>query len=1072
MPDLPLPIAHTSSGLEDFIAISRYARYSPERRRRETWAEAVGRVRDMHLSHYPERALADAKLSALASGEVSESDLAHLESLGNLHQAITAAFAAVERREVLPSMRSLQFGGDAVLNKHARIYNCCFTYIDRIDAFRETFYLLLCGCGVGFSVQTHHISKLPVFSELRPEIPPLTHFVHDTIEGWADALDLLMTEALKGHRVIFDYSLIRPEGAPLKTSGGKAPGPQPLFHSLCRIDEIVRGAAGRRLRSIEAYDILMWAAKAVLSGGVRRSATICLFSADDASMVSAKTGDWFATHPQRAASNNSAVIVRATATREQFDALFEAQKQFGEPGFYFVEDTEYGANPCVPADTWVMTEDGPRQAGDLIGDPFRALVHGVPHDSTRRGFFPTGEKPLVKITSNEGHTLRATANHRVLVARSMRRTRSKVTASATRERTWTTEWVEAGNLMPGDRIVLHRHQGASWGGYGSQEEGWLLGLLLGDGNVSESKATAYLDFWGEERHQMLQSAVAAIHASVGSSGSVPPRGGDQPAFRRSRVGSRRLFDLAGRFGIVPGSKTLNSMIERTSSDFHAGFIRGWMDTDGSVQGTQAKGVSIRLTSVSIENLQVAQRMLLRLGINSTLYLDRNRNRPFNLLPDGKGGKALFAVQPIHELVVAGENLTTFAARVGFSSPSKRASLHQALGSYRRALNKDDFHATVAAVTSDGTEPVYDCTVPGPDAFDANGFYAHNCVEIGLHPRLTIDLETQARLRELGYQGPLNLGDVLSGVQFCNLTTISANAVNAPSDFLRLCAHAALIGTLQAGYTDFHYLSPVSRVITEREALLGVSICGILDRPSILLDPNVLQSGAAVVRAVNAVVARALGINPAARTTCVKPEGTASLLLGTSSGLHPHHSRRYFRRVQTNVHDPIYLHFKRTNPHMIETSVYDPNGRTEVITFPVEGPDFGIYREDVSAVKHLEYIKLVQENWVQAGRRHERHSPGLHHNVSCTVTVRPDEWRLVADFIWSHRGSFTGVALLQDYGDKAYQQAPREALSTAADIEKWNTLTYFPVDYTALEESEDITELKQTVACAGGACEIA
>jgi hypothetical protein len=154
-----------------------------------------------------------------------------------------------------------------------------------------------------------------------------------------------------------------------------------------------------------------------------------------------------------------------------------------------------------------------------------------------------------------------------------------------------------------------------------------------------------------------------------------------------------------------------------------------------------------------------------------------------------------------------------------------------------------------------------------------------------------------------------------------------------------CAHAALIGTLQAGYTEFGYLSPVSRVITEREALLGVSLCGILDRPDVFLDPAVLRAGAAVVKAVNAVVARALGIHPAARTTCVKPEGTASLLLGTSSGLHPHHAQRYFRRVQANVHDPVYRHFRKHNPHMVEQSVYDPNGRTEVITFPVEGPDF-------------------------------------------------------------------------------------------------------------------------------------
>ena len=686
------PVSHSANGLQDFIAISRYARYSPEKRRRETWFEAVARVRNMHLAHFSDRSLSDAKLAALEHGDVTREELAAIDRLsGGLHAATRAAFDAVARREVLPSMRSLQFGGEAILTKHARVYNCCFTYIDRLEAFRETLYLLLCGCGVGFSVQTHHVAKLPAFA-LRDETKPvLTHVVADTIEGWADALHALMANAVAGRQVHFDYSQIRPEGAPLRTSGGKAPGSAPLFHTLSRAERIVRAAAGRQLRPIEAYDILMWAAKAVLSGGVRRSATICLFSVDDAEMVASKTGNWFADQPQRAASNNSAVIVRATATRAQFDALFEAQKQFGEPGFYFVEDTEYGANPCV--------------------------------------------------------------------------------------------------------------------------------------------------------------------------------------------------------------------------------------------------------------------------------------------------------------------------------------------------------------------------------------------EIGLHPRLTLDAAAIARLRELGHAGELRVGEEVTGVQFCNLSTISAAATETPADFYRLCAHAALIGTLQAGYTEFGYLSPVSRVITEREALLGVSLCGILDRPGVFLDPAVLRAGAAVVKAVNAVVARALGIQPAARTTCVKPEGTASLLLGTSSGLHPHHAPRYFRRVQANVHDPVYRHFRKSNPHMVEQSVYDPNGRTEVITFPVEGPDFGIYREDLSAVKHLEYVRLVQENWVQAGRRHEDTSPGLHHNVSCTISVRPDEWAAVADFVWAHRHAFTGIAMLQDCGDKLYQQAPREGVVTAADIAKWNTLSHQSVDYTTLEESEDITDLKQVVACAGGACEV-
>ena len=686
-----LPVAHSANGLQDFIAISRYARYSPDLRRRETWTEAVDRVRDMHLAHYADASLGDAALAALSAGEVSSDELSQLGRLGRLHEAIQAAFAAAARREVLPSMRSLQFGGEAILKKHARIYNCAFTYIDRLDAFRETLYLLLCGCGVGFSVQKTHVEKLPMLAPLRFNASVSTFLVPDTIEGWADALHQLMLAAVEGRRVIFDYSAVRPAGAPLRTSGGKAPGPEPLFHSLTRIEHIVQRAAGRRLRSIEAYDILMWAAKAVLSGGVRRSATICLFSSDDEEMIAAKTGNWFQDNPQRTASNNSAVIVRAHATRAQFDRLFEAQKQFGEPGFYFVEDPEYGANPCV--------------------------------------------------------------------------------------------------------------------------------------------------------------------------------------------------------------------------------------------------------------------------------------------------------------------------------------------------------------------------------------------EIGLHPRLKLDAAAITRLRELGHTGELREGDTLSGVQFCNLTTVSAASSETPARFYELCAHAAIIGTLQAGYTNFNYLSPVSRVITEREALLGVSICGVLDRPDVLLDAEVLRTGATIVKVVNAVVARALGINPAARTTCVKPEGTASLLLGTSSGLHPHHSIRYFRRVQTNVYDPIFQHFKRANPHMVEPSVYDLNGRTEVITFPVEGPAFGIYRDDLSAVKHLEYVRLVQRHWVQAGRRHEKFSPGLHHNVSCTISVRGDEWPKVAEFIWENREHFTGVALLQDQGDKAYAQAPRESLSTREDIAKWNSLTYQPVDYTMLREEEDLTELKQVVACAGGSCEL-
>ena len=196
-----LPISHRANGLQDFIAISRYARYSPELRRRETWAEAVRRVRDMHLTHYADASLGDAALAALSAGDVTPDDLARVGRLGRLHEVIRSAFEAVEHREVLPSMRSLQFGGEAILNKHARIYNCAFTYIDRLDAFRETLYLLLCGCGVGFSVQRAHVDKLPPLAALRAKAPVAMHVVGDTIEGWADALHQLMLAAVEGRRV-------------------------------------------------------------------------------------------------------------------------------------------------------------------------------------------------------------------------------------------------------------------------------------------------------------------------------------------------------------------------------------------------------------------------------------------------------------------------------------------------------------------------------------------------------------------------------------------------------------------------------------------------------------------------------------------------------------------------------------------------------------------------------------------------------------------------------------------------------------------------------------------------------
>ena len=700
------PAEYIDNGLSEYIQKSRYVRYRKDLRRREEWPEAIDRVRDMHLRRYADIPLVEGLRKALAHQDISLEDTLPFALPRTLHQLISNSFEAVKRLEVLPSMRSLQFGGTAIEKKHARIYNCAFTYMDRVDAFREYFFLLLCGVGVGFSVQKCHISKLPVLAPSNPDAPSSTYIVPDSIEGWAGALDELMLAAIDGRKIAFDLTLIRPKGADLVTSGGKAPGAEPLFDAILQIRNVLANAAGRRLLSIEVYDILMYAAKAVLAGGVRRSATICLFSADDELMANAKTGNWQDENLQRSASNNSAVIIRGKATREQFQRLFEAQKQFGEPGFYFVDNEDQGCNPCVEI-----------------------------------GLFP-------KATLNEADV-------------------------------------------------------------------------------------------------------------------------------------RRLNEI------------------------------------------------------------VADR--------------RRRNQD-------------------------------------------------------KALSRAE-------------QPAY------------------------------------------------SVGQTLTGVQFCNLSTINAAKATDEERFYSACVYAASIGTFQAGYTNLDYLSPVSQLITEREALIGVSVCGFLDQPEVLLNAQVLRKGARIINAVNAIIARAVGINPAARLTCVKPEGTASLVLNTSSGIGPHHARRYFRRVQAHVKDPVYNHFRNANPQMVESSIYDSTGNTDVITFPVEGPLNGIYREDLTALKHLEYVRLVQMNWVQPGRRHEKYAKGLHHNVSCTISVKPDEWRAVADYIWDHRCDFTGIALLQDHGDKAYPQSPRETVKSEDDLKRWNALMPRPVDYKSLIEGDDMTALIQESACAGGSCEI-
>lgn len=661
--------------LAEYVRVSKYALHVG--RRRETWLEQVDRVFGMHADRYG-------------------------ATLDDISDQVGHARGMMLDMMALGSQRILQFGGTPVLRRNQRVYNCTVSHANRPRFFQEAFHLLLCGCGVGFSVQRHHVARLPRIAA--PRGPEAVFQIPDTIEGWADAFGVLLSSYFDrdqpfpeyaGRHVHFDASMVRPKGAPI-SSGSKAPGPEPLLKALASarllLDRVVGtmgevigireisdelsvpmiGQGRDVLTPIDVFDLVMFAADAVLSGGVRRSATIALFSADDVEMVEAKAKDlWWDYEPQRKRANISAVLLRRSTDFEEFSALVARTKGWGEPGFIWTDDLELVCNPCVEIGMWPCLE--------------------VPA--------PTGTK----------------------------------------------------GVNP-----------------------WAVQLSL------------------------------AVQ-----------------------------YDLLA----------------------------------GSVSGVEVRNGTARLP----------------------------------------------------------------------------------------------------------------------------------------------------------------------GWQMCNLATMNGSAATSPALFFEMCRAAATLGTLQAGYTRFDYLGHITEAIVRKEALLGVSVTGMMDQPDVLFDPAVLEEGAAIVKATNETVALALGINPAARTTCVKPEGKSSLILDTlAAGIHPWHSKRGIRHVRASILETPFQHLKTANPHAVfELAASDPNRlNTQVIAFPFEAPDGALTAASVSARDLLEKVILVRRHWVEPGTRPERCvRPWLRHNVSNTITVEVDEWDAITRFIFDNREDFAGVAMMPASGDKFYDLAPNVAVYT-------------------------------------------
>ena len=611
--------------LSDITVHMKYARYIPELKRRETWDELVTRNKEMHLKSYP-----------------------------SLKEEIEDVYKFVYDKKILPSMRSMQFGGKPIEISPNRIYNCAYMPINSLASFSECMFLLLGGTGVGYSVQKHHVNLLPPINK------PYTkrtkrYLISDSIEGWADSIKVLMKSYLNGRssKVIFDFSDIRAKGARLITSGGKAPGPQPLKECLLKIEGLLETKEdGTKLSTLEVHDIVCYIADAVLAGGIRRAALISLFSADDNEMISCKSGSWWELNPQRGRANNSAVLMRHKITNSFFMDLWKRVELSGagEPGIYFNNDKDWGTNPCC--------------------------------------------------------------------------------------------------------------------------------------------------------------------------------------------------------------------------------------------------------------------------------------------------------------------------------------------------------------------------------------------EIALRP-----------------------------FQFCNLCEVNVSTIESQEDLNERVKAASFVGTLQAGYTNFHYLRSIWKDTTEKDALIGVSMTGIGSGKILGYD---MTLAAEIVKKENTRVAKLIGINKSARTTTVKPAGTTSLTLGTSSGIHAWHNDYYIRRIRVGKNEAIYNYLASNHPELVEDCAFRAHD-TAIISIPQKAPEGSILRTE-SPFQLLERVKKVAQEWVLPGHRTGSNT----HNVSATISLKEDDWDLAGKWMWENRNHYNGLSVLPHDGG-TYTQAPFEDI-TKEKYEEMN-VHLMNIDLSKVVEDDDNTNLTGELACAGGACEI-
>lgn len=929
--------------------------------------------------------------------QVCDRTLAGLAELGKLTEPERQLIARMQQQvKALPSGRWLWVGGTAWSKNPANFsgaYNCTSTNVVDWAAFGLMMDLAMMGCGTGAVLEPKYIDRLPVIrnqltvrqegaigttpggqrrEETEVVIAGSRVHIHvgDSRQGWVKSYQTILELSSDDRftdevEVIVDLSDVRPAGEKLKGFGGVA-NPVKLPHLYERCAKILNKAIGRQLTSVECCLLIDEAAACVVAGNIRRSAGMRQFSSDDALAAAAKENLWqqddngnWRIDPERDALRmaNHTRVFHHKPTLEETTAAVRKQFYSGEGAIQWAGEAErraggagrYGLNPCVTADTWVHTEDGPRRVENLIDKQHSTYVNGELFSTTPEGFFYSGTKPVLKLATQEGYALRLTGNHRVL----------KVSAQTRRAQY--TEWTEAQALQPGDRILLHNHRDLMpWEGEGNFDEGWLLGSLLGNGALATtvSDATALLCYSQKTQFALAQHAETLLETTITAESVAAVACYQQ---QQHVISSRGLATLAAKFGLKPGRAQITDAVETASYGFYQGFLQGLFDTAGSISSTRA-GVRVCLNGQNRAGALAVQRMLARLGIISVFDADT--------------------------LSIQGDNVGYFQKLIGFRAPHKAAKLNAIVGSHHRQCQPERFAVTVAAITPDGVEPVYDCTVPGPARFDANGLVAHNC------------------------------GEIIGQDFHCNLAEIHLNQLDPQN--LQEQEAAFTAGALAvASLLNHTFTEPRYRHSREEDPIVGVSFTGLFDffvqafgvewlkwweagRPDTMQGVEFKAQEQAYLSRWKETVHRTVwdycdrhGIKRPNRCTTVQPAGTKSLLTGASPGWHPPKAQRYIRRITFRKNDPVAMACidygyavvpsqsdKDENGNLL-TNPFDPRCTEWLVEMPVEvswanlpGAD-DISIEKFSALAQFDFYMQVQRHYTA-------------HNTSATIELREPE----------------------------------------------------------------------------------